>query len=60
MQNDSKTTEQLNEFFKTAASTLGITKSSFIITEEYKNISHPVQRDIVKLESHPSISLIKN
>ena len=60
LQNDNKITEKLNEFFKNFASTLGITENSFIITEKYKNISHPVQRDIVKFESHPSISLIKN
>ena len=60
LQNDSEITEKLNEFFKSAVSTLGITENSFIINEEYKNISDPVQRAIVKFESHPSISLIKN
>ena len=60
LQNDSEIVEKLNEFFKSAVSTLGITKNSFIINEEYKNISDPVQRAIVKFESHPSISLIKN
>ena len=59
-QNDSKIAEKLNEFFKNAVSTLGITENSFVINEEYKNISDPVQRAIVKFESHPSISLIKN
>ena len=49
-----------NEFFKNAVSTLGITENSFVINEEYKNISDPVQRAFVKFESHPSISLIKN
>ena len=49
-----------NEFFKNAVSTLGITKISFVITEEYNNISDPVQRVIVTFESHPSISPIKN
>ena len=49
-----------NEFFKNAVSTLGITKISFVITEEYNNISDPVQRAIVTFESHPSISPIKN
>ena len=38
---------------------LGIIKNAFIIYEEYKNISDPVQRAIVKFESHTSISLIK-
>ena len=47
-------------FFKNAVSTLCITESSFIINKEYENISDPVQRDIVKFESHPSISQIKN
>ena len=60
MQNDSEIAEQLNEFFKNAVSTLGITENSFIINKEYENISDPVQRAIVKFESHPSISLIKN
>ena len=60
LQNDSEITEKLNEFFKNAVSTLGITENSFVMNEEYKNISDPVQRAIVKFESHPSISLIKN
>ena len=60
MQNDSEIAEQLNEFFKNAVSTLGITENCFIINKEYENISDPVQRAIVKFESHPSISLIKN
>ena len=60
MQNDSKITEKLNEFFNNAVSTLDITENSFIINEVYKNIFDPVQRPIVKFESHPSISLIKN
>ena len=60
LQNDSKIAKKLNEFFKNAVSTLGITENSFIINEEYENISDPVQRAIVKFESHPSISLIKN
>ena len=60
MQNGSKIAEKLNQFFKNAVSTLGITENSFVINEEYKNISDPVQRAIVKFESHPSISLIKN
>ena len=60
MQNDSEIAQQLNEFFKNAVSTLGITENSFIINKEYENISDPVQRAIVKFESHPSISLIKN
>ena len=59
-QNGSKIAEKLNQFFKNAVSTLGITENSFVINEEYKNISDPVQRAIVKFESHPSISLIKN
>ena len=33
---------------------------SFVINEEYKNISDLVQRVIVRFKSHPSISLIKN
>ena len=33
---------------------------SFVINEEYKNISDLVQRAIVKFKSHPSISFIKN
>ena len=60
MQNDSKIAEKLNQFFKNAVSTLGITENSFVINEEYKNISDPVQRAIVKVKSHPSISLVKN
>ena len=60
MQNDSEIAEKLNEFFKNAVSTLGITGNSFIINDKYKDISNPVQRAIVKFESHPSISLIKN
>ena len=58
MQNDSEIAEKLNEFFTNAVSTLGITENSFIINEEYSSDS--VQRAIVKFESHPSISLIKN
>ena len=34
LQNDSEIAEQLNEFFKNAVSTLGITKNSFIINKE--------------------------
>ena len=60
LQNDSEIVEKLNESFKNVVSTLGTTENSFIINEEYKNISDPVQRAIVKFESHPSISLIKN
>ena len=60
MQNDSEIAEKLNEFFKNDVSTLGITENSFIINEEYKHSSDSVQRAIVKFESHPSISLIKN
>ena len=60
MQNDSEIAKKLNEFFKNAVSTLSITENSFIISEEYKNISDPVQRAIVKFESHRSISLLKN
>ena len=60
LQNDSEIAKKLNEFFRNAVSTLGITENSFLINEEYKNISDPVQRAIVKFESHPSISLIKN
>ena len=52
--------KRLNEFFKHAVSTLGITENVFIINEEYKNISDPVQRATVKFESHPGVSLIKN
>ena len=48
LQNDSKINEKLSEFFKNAVSTLGITENSFTINEEYKNISGPVQRSIVK------------
>ena len=33
---------------------------SFVINEEYKNISDLVQRAIVRFKSHPCISLIKN
>ena len=55
MQNNSEIAEKLNEFFKNAVSTLGITENSFITTEEYKKISDPVQGAIVKFESHPSI-----
>ena len=42
LQNESQITEELNEFFKNAVSFLGITENSFIINEEYKNISAPV------------------
>ena len=47
-------------FLRMKIKTLGITENSFVTNEEYKNISDPVQRAIVKFESHPSISLIKN
>ena len=60
LQNDSEIARKLNEFFKNAVSTLGITENSFVINEKYKNTSDPVQRAIVKFESRPSISLIKN
>ena len=60
LQNDSEIAEKFNEVFKSAVSTLTITENSFIINKEYKNISDPVQRAIVKFESHPSISLTKN
>ena len=60
LQNDKEIAEKLNEFFKNAVSTLGITENCFVINEEYKNISDPVQRAIVKVKSHPSISLVKN
>ena len=46
--NDSEIDEKVNEFFKNAVSNLGITENSFTINEEYKNISSPVQRSIVK------------
>ena len=42
LQNESQIIEELNEFFKNAVSFLGITENSFIINEEYKNISAPV------------------
>ena len=34
LQNDSEIAEKLNEFFKNAVSTLGITENSLIINEE--------------------------
>ena len=43
LQDDSEIAEKLNKFFKNTFSTLGITESSFVINEEYKNISDPVQ-----------------
>ena len=39
---------------------LQVLLNSFIVSEEYKNISDPAQRAIVKFESYPRISLIKN
>ena len=54
------TVKSPKEFFKNAVSTLGITENSFIINEEYKNISDSVPQAIIRLESHPSISIIKN
>ena len=54
------TKSSLNEFFRNSVSSLGITKNSCIINEEYEDISDPVQRAVVKFESHPSYSLIKN
>ena len=58
LQNDSEIAKNLNEFFKNAVSTIGITENYFIINEEYKNIFDPVQPAIVKFQSHLSISLI--
>ena len=46
-QNESEITKKLTEFFN-AVFTLGITENSFMINEEYENISDPVQRGIVK------------
>ena len=40
--------------------TFGIIENYFMINEEYKNISNPIQQAIVKVESHPSSYLIKN
>ena len=60
MQIDRDIVEKLNEVFKNAVSTLGITKISFIINEEYKSISDPVQRAIVKFKSHLNVSLTKS
>ena len=60
LQNDNEITEKLNDFFKNAVSTLGITENSFTINEEYKNIFDPIQRAVMKFESHLSISVIKN
>ena len=60
MQSDSEINEKLYEFLINNVSNLDITGNSFIIYEEYTNISEPVQRAIVKFKSHPSISLIKN
>ena len=59
LQNDSKIAEKLNELFKNAVSTSGITENSFIINEKFENISNSDQHAIVKFESHPIISLIK-
>ena len=59
LQNDSEIAEKLNGLLK-AVSTLGITENSFVTNEEYKNISDPVQRTIVKFESLPNISLTNN
>ena len=42
------------------ANILDIIENSFIINQEYKNISDPVRRATVKFESHLSISLVKN
>ena len=60
MQNDIEIAEKLNELFKNAVPISGITENYFVINEEYKSISDPVQRAIGKFESHSSISLIKN
>ena len=60
LQNNSKIDKKVNEFFKNVVFNLDVSENSFIISEEYKNISDPVQRAIVKFESHPSISLIKD
>ena len=51
---------KVKQALKNTVSTLGITEHYFIINEEYKNIFDPVQCAIVKFESHPSISLMKN
>ena len=59
-QNDSEIAEKLTVSSKNAVSTLVVTENFFIINEQYKNIYDPVQRVIVKFESHPSVSLIKN
>ena len=59
-QNDSEIAEKLTVFSKNAVSSLVITENFFIINEEYKNIYDPVPRVIVKFESHPGVSLIKN
>ena len=56
---DSKTAEEMNNFFKNAVSTLDIKENSFIINHDNSHNTDPVEKAIEKYKFHPSILLIK-
>ena len=56
---DTKVTEELNNFFKTAAASLNIHGNPYTV-KNVENMSNPVAKAIKKFEFHPSILLIKN
>ena len=60
LQDDSEVTEELNNFFKEAVSTLDVNKNSYIIDPDFINISDPIEKAISKYKFHPSILLIND
>ena len=58
LQDDKKTAEELNAFFKNAVSTLDINENFSIINEDFQNFDDPVYRAIEMYKYHPSIILI--
>ena len=56
---DTKVSEELNNFFKTAVASLNIHGNPYTV-ENVKTMSDPAEKAIKKFDFHPSILLIKN
>ena len=55
LQDDTEVTEELNNFFKEAVSTLDVNENSYIINPDSINISDLIEKAISKYKFHPSI-----
>ena len=60
VQDNDKVADILNSFFKNAVASLGIEENSYIVSQDFINISDPIDRAITKYHIHPSILIIKD